>query len=125
MLKNHMSTCKKTHVNMQHLFLMAPQVGGGRWSRADHGGLSWGGEPSRGRVVVRAELCLPAVRSRVCVDAWAGEASGDSFRDVAPVAVWGLRLMLYRDDGHTGMTYSRVGMRHQCLSFVQMDTERG
>ena len=25
----------------------------------------------------------------------------------------------------TGMTYSRVGMRHQCLSFVQMDTERG
>ncbi len=22
MLKNHMSTCKKTHVNMQHLFLM-------------------------------------------------------------------------------------------------------
>ena len=23
MLKNHMSTCKKTHVNMQHLFLMA------------------------------------------------------------------------------------------------------
>ena len=26
MLKNHMSTCKKTHVNMQHLFLMdAPE----------------------------------------------------------------------------------------------------
>ena len=24
MLKNHMSTCKKTHVNMQHLFLMHP-----------------------------------------------------------------------------------------------------
>jgi hypothetical protein len=23
MLKNHLSTCKKTHVNMQHLFLMA------------------------------------------------------------------------------------------------------
>ena len=22
MLKNHMSTCKKTHVNMQHLFLI-------------------------------------------------------------------------------------------------------
>ena len=97
MLKNHMSTCKKTHVNMQHLFLMAPQVGGGRWSRADHGGLSWGGEPSRGRVVVRAELCLPAVRSRVCVDAWAGAASGVSFRDVAPMTVWGLQLMMYRE----------------------------
>ena len=28
-------------------------------------------------------------------------------------------------DGYTGMAYSRVGMRHQCRSFVQMDTERG
>ena len=28
-------------------------------------------------------------------------------------------------DGHTSMTYSRVGMRHQCRSFVQMYTERG
>jgi len=28
-------------------------------------------------------------------------------------------------DGHTGMIYSRGGMRHQCRSFVQMDTERG
>ena len=27
-------------------------------------------------------------------------------------------------DGHTGMIYSRGGMRHQCRSFVQMDTER-
>ena len=27
-------------------------------------------------------------------------------------------------DSHTGMAYSRVGMRHQCRSFVQMDTER-
>jgi hypothetical protein len=26
-------------------------------------------------------------------------------------------------DGHTGMAYSRVGMQHQCQSFVQMDTE--
>ena len=25
MLKNHMSTCKKTHVNMQHLFLMGKE----------------------------------------------------------------------------------------------------
>jgi hypothetical protein len=28
-------------------------------------------------------------------------------------------------DGHTSMIYSGVGMRHQCRSFVQMDTERG
>ena len=28
-------------------------------------------------------------------------------------------------DGHKGMTYSRVGMRHQCRAFVQMVTERG
>jgi hypothetical protein len=28
------------------------------------------------------------------VDAWAGEASGGSFRTVAPVAVWGLGLLL-------------------------------
>jgi len=28
-------------------------------------------------------------------------------------------------DGHTGMIYSRVGMRHQCWSFVLMNTERG
>ena len=26
MLKNHMSTCKKTHVNMQHLFLMGMET---------------------------------------------------------------------------------------------------
>jgi hypothetical protein len=28
MLKNHMSTCKKTHVNMQHLFLMGQRLSG-------------------------------------------------------------------------------------------------
>jgi len=60
-------------------------------------GLSWGGEPARGRVVGRSTLCLPAVRSRACVNAWAGAASGGSFRDVAQVAVGGLRLMLHRE----------------------------
>ena len=33
-----------------------------------------------------------------------------------------------RDGGEVKVmtvTYSRVGMRHQCRSFVQMDTERG
>ena len=33
-------------------------------------------------------------RSWTCVDAWAGAASGGSFRAVAPVAVWGLGLLL-------------------------------
>jgi hypothetical protein len=28
-------------------------------------------------------------------------------------------------DGHTGMIYSRGGMRHQCRSLVPVDTERG
>jgi hypothetical protein len=38
--------------------------------------------------------CLPAVRGRVCVDAWAGAASGGSFRTVAPVSVCSMaRLM--------------------------------
>ena len=32
-----------------------------------------------------------------CVDAWAGAASGGSFRDVALVAVWGLWLMMHRE----------------------------
>jgi hypothetical protein len=30
---------------------------------------------------------LPTVRGQTCVDAWAGAASGGSFRTVAPVAV--------------------------------------
>ena len=42
-------------------------------------GLALGGEPARGRVVGRASLCLPEVRSRVCVDTWGGAASGGSF----------------------------------------------
>ena len=28
-------------------------------------------------------------------------------------------------DGHTGMIYSREGMRHQCWSLVIVSTERG
>jgi len=32
-------------------------------------------------------LCPPAVRGLSCVDAWAGAASGDSFRTVALVTV--------------------------------------
>jgi hypothetical protein len=60
-------------------------------------GRAWGGEPTHGRVVGRDALCLPVVRSRACVDAWAGAASCVSFRDVALVAVWGLWFMLHRE----------------------------
>ncbi len=42
----------------------------------------------------QATRCLPAVRGRACVDAWAGAASGDSFRAVAPVAVWDAAQLL-------------------------------
>ena len=42
----------------------------------------------------RASWCLSAVRSRACVDAWAGAASGGSFRSVTPVVIWGLGLLL-------------------------------
>ena len=37
---------------------------------------------------------MTAVRSRAYVDAWAGAASCGSFLSVAPVAVWGLGLLL-------------------------------
>jgi len=39
-------------------------------------------------------MCLSAVLSRTCVDAWAGAASGGSFKTVAPVAVCGFGLLL-------------------------------
>ena len=41
-----------------------------------------------------AARCLGAVRSRACVDAWAGAASGGSFKTVAPVAVCCFGLLL-------------------------------
>jgi len=74
---------------------LAPRVGGGRWSGPARGGARLGGGRVRGRVVGRATRCLPAVRSRACVDAWAGAASGGSFRAVALVTVWDLGLMLH------------------------------
>jgi len=66
---------------------LAPRVGGDRWS-------SCSGRVAVGGCAGRTTPCLPTVRSRACVDAWAGEASGGSFRTVAPVAVWGLGLLL-------------------------------
>ena len=47
-----------------------------------------------GRVRGWATRCLPVVRCRACVDAWASAASGGSFRAVAQVAVWGTALIL-------------------------------
>ena len=40
-------------------------------------------------------VCVSAVRGLACVDAWAGSASGGSFRAVALVTVWDLGLMLH------------------------------
>ena len=56
-------------------------------------GRSWGVR-ARGRVAGREALCLPAVRSRVCVDAWAGATSGGSFRAVVLVSIWVLGILL-------------------------------
>ena len=56
---------------------------------------------------------MTGVRSRACVDAWAGAASGGSFRAVAPVAIWGLGLLLREalvDYGNTpNNAYSQGG----------------
>jgi hypothetical protein len=71
-------------------------------------GRSWGGEPAHRRVVGRASLCLPTVRSRTCVDAWVGAVSCGSFRTVAPVAVWGLGLLLRE---HCWITETLLTMR--------------
>jgi hypothetical protein len=38
-------------------------------------------------------------QSRTCVDTWSSATSGDSFKTVAPVAVWGLGLLLRGERG--------------------------
>jgi hypothetical protein len=58
-------------------------------------GHAWGWVRAHGRTAGRAARCLPTVQSRACVDARSGRASGDSFRVVAPVAVWSLGLLLH------------------------------
>jgi hypothetical protein len=50
----------------------------------------WLGE----RVRSWASWCLPAVRGRTCVGAWAGGASGGSFGAFAPVAIWTIAWLL-------------------------------
>jgi hypothetical protein len=57
-------------------------------------GRRWGVCRACGRVAGRAAQCLPAVRSRACVDTWAGASSGGSLWAVALVAVWVLGLLL-------------------------------
>jgi hypothetical protein len=70
----------------------------GRWRPLVLSCSRWG-VPGGGECVgvwwVRATLCLPAVLSRACVDAWAGAAYCVSFRAVALVVIWGLALMLH------------------------------
>jgi hypothetical protein len=57
------------------------------WSGPDRRGAHVSGWYAGGRVGGWTTLCLPAVRGPVCVDTWAGAASGGSFRAVAPGAV--------------------------------------
>ena len=77
--------------------------GGGAWRRGRAACVSrvpgcsdadacrrWLGE----RVGTWASWCLPAVRGRACVGAWAGGASGGSFGAFTPVAVWAIARLL-------------------------------
>ena len=48
-----------------------------------------------GRVAGLVTLCLPALRGRTCVGAWAGAASGGYFGAFALVAVWGVPRLLH------------------------------
>ncbi len=73
---------------------LAPRVGGVRWSGPPCGGAAAWGLCAGGRVGVWSTRCLPNVRGRACVDAWAGAASGGSFRAVASVVVWGMARLL-------------------------------
>ena len=68
--------------------------GGVRWSGPPCSGADAWGRCTGGRVGGWATRCPPAVRGRSCVDAWAGAASGGSFRAVAPVVVWGMARLL-------------------------------
>ena len=76
--------------------------GGGDWHRGwaenvgrpARDGAQLGGVLLRGHVTGLSAQCLPAVRSRACVDAWAGAASGCYFRAVAPVVIWGAAQLL-------------------------------
>ena len=43
-----------------------------------------------GHVASLVTLCLPALRGRTCVGAWAGAASGGYFGAFVLVAVWGV-----------------------------------
>jgi hypothetical protein len=79
--------------------------GGGAWHRGwaeaiGRRARDWehlGGVRACGCVADRAAWCLPAVRSRACVDAWTGAVSCGSFQTVPQVAIWVLGLLLYAD----------------------------
>jgi hypothetical protein len=64
------------------------------WSGAARNTAPMSARCTGGRVENWAAQCLLAVQGWVRVDAWAGAASGGSFRVVALVAVSGVRLLL-------------------------------
>ena len=58
---------------------LAQRGGGVSWSGPPHNGACMSGRCASGNVEGWATQCLPTVRGRTCVDAWAGAASGGSF----------------------------------------------
>ncbi len=62
-------------------------MGGFCWSGPNHSRSRVSGWCTGGLVGGWSTQCLPAARGQVCVDYWAGAASGGSFRAVAPGAV--------------------------------------
>ena len=73
---------------------LAPRVGGVRWLSPPCIDADTCGRCAGGLVGGWATRCLPAVRGRACVDAWAGDASGGSFGAFAQVAVCGIARLL-------------------------------
>jgi hypothetical protein len=73
----------------------APRVGVVRWSGPPCSSAGTCGRCTGGRMGVWSTWCLPAVRGRVCVVAWAGAESGGSFGVFALVAVWGIVRLLH------------------------------
>jgi hypothetical protein len=72
---------------------LAPRVGGGRWSGSPSSDADTRARCVGGHVGF-STLCLPTVRGRACVGAWAGAESGGSFGVFAAVAVWAIPRLL-------------------------------
>jgi hypothetical protein len=85
---------------------LTPRAGCVRWSSAPCIDADACGRCAGERVGGWATRCLPGVRGRVCVGAWAGATSSGSFGAFAPITVWdisrllrGGRVLLLRDNG--------------------------